>query len=149
MNTTHTVTKDNEGNVTAVVCHDPEATAMLRETYPRANIFPAVKHGTRIVLWKCGCGTKRVDYQTERTIGHVDRVWGHAKWNEPRVFRIVDGTRHDMRCDLVCPSCNRERKGAAVKGTVTDHKCNAKCLASTSGVCECSCGGANHGKSHL
>lgn len=28
------------------------------------------------------------------------------------------------------------------------HQCNAKCLASTSGKCECSCGGKNHGASY-
>lgn len=36
-----------------------------------------------------------------------------------------------------------------VQGVVTDHVCNAKCMSSTGPVCECSCGGKNHGAGHL
>jgi len=32
-----------------------------------------------------------------------------------------------------------------VRGRVTAHKCGAKCLASKGFVCDCSCGGKNHG----
>lgn len=35
-----------------------------------------------------------------------------------------------------------------VRGIVTAHECNDKCMSSTSFKCECSCGGANHGGSH-
>lgn len=48
-----------------------------------------------------------------------------------------------------CPTCNRLNNGSPVKGRVTAHECNAKCMASTSGICECSCGGKNHGGSYL
>lgn len=34
-----------------------------------------------------------------------------------------------------------------VEGRVTDHQCDARCQASTKHVCECACGGKNHGAS--
>ena len=50
---------------------------------------------------------------------------------------------------MACRSCGRARRAAPVVGKVsTKHQCNAKCLASTSGKCECSCGGKNHGASY-
>lgn len=36
-----------------------------------------------------------------------------------------------------------------VKGTVTEHVCNAKCMASKGHVCECACGGRNHGGAYV
>ena len=45
-----------------------------------------------------------------------------------------------------CRSCGKARRAVAVAGKFSaKHVCNAKCLASTSGKCECSCGGKNHG----
>lgn len=47
----------------------------------------------------------------------------------------------------VC-SCGKEVHLRPVAGRVSpDHKCGAKCLNSKGHVCECSCGGANHGAS--
>jgi hypothetical protein len=51
--------------------------------------------------------------------------------------------------DLRCPKCGGFEKVATVyKARVTEHQCNGKCMASKSGVCECSCGGKNHGMSY-
>jgi hypothetical protein len=48
-----------------------------------------------------------------------------------------------------CRACGAARKAVAVLGKFSaKHVCNAKCLASTSGKCECSCGGKNHGASY-
>ena len=57
----------------------------------------------------------------------------------------------DVMGDLRCPSCRVNLpKSNRVVGTINEkHVCNAKCMGSTSGVCSCSCGGANHGASHL
>lgn len=47
---------------------------------------------------------------------------------------------------IPCRSCGQERKARLVRGTYNPaHKCNAKCLASHGHVCDCSCGGRNHG----
>lgn len=49
---------------------------------------------------------------------------------------------------LVVPcACGARMQLDTVAGTKTDHVCNAKCTASKGHVCECSCGGANHGAS--
>lgn len=42
--------------------------------------------------------------------------------------------------------CGYEMTAKPLKGRVTEHVCNAKCRASTGHVCECSCGGKNHGR---
>lgn len=57
----------------------------------------------------------------------------------------------DVMGDLRCPECRVNLpKSNRVVGTVNEaHVCNAKCMSSTSGVCSCSCGGANHGCNHL
>ena len=43
-------------------------------------------------------------------------------------------------------SVNEALRFTGIKGHVTAHQCNAKCMESKSGVCECSCGGHNHGR---
>lgn len=45
-----------------------------------------------------------------------------------------------------CRACDKANKAVAVRGKyVPSIACNAKCLSSKSAVCECSCGGKNHG----
>lgn len=41
---------------------------------------------------------------------------------------------------------NNVLKIATIRGKVSAHKCAAKCTHAKGGDCECSCGGANHGK---
>jgi len=45
---------------------------------------------------------------------------------------------------LMC--CGSIMNAKLLKGVVTDHKCGAKCRTSKGHVCECSCGGKNHGR---
>lgn len=42
-------------------------------------------------------------------------------------------------------ACGRRHKITTIKGTKNETPCGAKCLHSKGHVCECSCGGANHG----
>lgn len=44
--------------------------------------------------------------------------------------------------------CGGSLIGKRVKGSVSEKKCGARCMASTGPSCECSCGGHNHGASH-
>lgn len=66
---------------------------------------------------------------------------------------IVDaaGTEYDSdgyRAIVAC-ACGRKFWAAPVSGKFKARvKCNAKCLESTGHVCECSCGGKNHGAGH-
>jgi hypothetical protein len=47
---------------------------------------------------------------------------------------------------IPCPGCSRELHGRPVQGTVRDEvPCNSKCTSSKGHVCECRCGGLNHG----
>jgi hypothetical protein len=47
----------------------------------------------------------------------------------------------------ICAGCNRMMTYEPLVGRVSDvHKCDARCLNARRGSCECSCGGANHGK---
>lgn len=59
-------------------------------------------------------------------------------------------TYRSDKADWACFTClcGRSVVFNRLRGRVTAHKCNVKCLASTSGVCECACGGKNHGARH-
>ena len=46
----------------------------------------------------------------------------------------------ECKCEI-----GRMMQTKPLRGRVTNHKCNARCLASKGFVCECSCGGKNHG----
>ncbi len=61
--------------------------------------------------------------------------------------RIEPGTKVRMRNkkpDVRCV-CGRSMTAKLLNGQVSAHECNARCMASKGHVCECSCGGANHG----
>ena len=109
---------------------------------------PADRIGSARIIWTCRCGTKAFDYVTTRRFKFVDQ-WGAKKWTDAVLTREVNGAMRDVSHDYTCPDCKRARKAARVAGHTTEHKCNAKCLASKGPVCECSCGGANHGSSYL
>lgn len=107
-----------------------------------------IKTSTRRIIWTCSkCGVKTIDYTATRHLSYVDK-FGNGRYGDARLTRVVDGVTRHVQHDLACPTCGSDRRGTEVKGHVTEHKCNAKCLASKSGVCECSCGGKNHGSSY-
>lgn len=82
--------------------------------------------------------------------------YGPAAEAKPRAYLVSCRYCGDrVRLDVVnvnCVVCNCVKgthnalKITAIKGRVTAHVCNAKCVSSKSGVCDCSCGGKNHGK---
>lgn len=64
--------------------------------------------------------------------------------------RKVDGQWVSVNDDEHCPGCKRLRKGNSVRGTYNPSKvCSGRCLNAHTGDCECSCGGKNHGSSHV
>ena len=103
---------------------------------------------TTAFIGKCkGCkGCVRIDAPESR---RVKAYLGYGR-TETRVFRRIPGGLEVQGYDRFHAPClcGRSVEFKMVRGVVTAHKCNAKCLASTSGVCECSCGGKNHGASH-
>lgn len=98
------------------------------------------KPGIRYVA-KCKCG-KGVSCLATR---FVDTANGKFWIGNDTVTHAYDMTHG---CAIIPCECGSHRYAWKVKGTYSaTHKCNAKCLASKSGVCECSCGGHNHGAS--
>lgn len=48
----------------------------------------------------------------------------------------------------LCPQCGRAMSYAELKGVYSAvHKCDSRCMGARGPNCECSCGGANHGRS--
>lgn len=48
----------------------------------------------------------------------------------------------------ICDGCGKMMQPGLLKGFVRpEHICDARCMGSRGPNCECSCGGANHGKS--
>jgi hypothetical protein len=99
-------------------------------------------------IGKCkGCkGCVRIEAPETR---RIKASLGYGR-TETRVFRRIPTGQEIQGYDrffLPC-LCGKHVEFKMIRGHVTEHKCNAKCLASTSGICECSCGGANHGASY-
>jgi hypothetical protein len=65
--------------------------------------------------------------------------------------RIINGLFRRASEDTQCPRCLAWHSWNAkrIQGFQTEHECNVKCMSSKGPSCECSCGGANHGKSWI
>ena len=87
------------------------------------------------------------EYQVLRS-----EMYGPGRMYERRVMgRINEWGREVLAKNdgIGCPSCSKPMAGSMVHGTKTDHICNEICLEAKGPKCDCSCGGANHGKSYL
>lgn len=66
-----------------------------------------------------------------------------------QVFTLVDGTNLEWDNGSVvvaCRGCGNKLRAVRIVGKLsTKHTCGTKCLESTGFLCECSCGGRNHG----
>lgn len=114
--------------------------------------YSAPRVGRARMIWQCKrCKTvKAYDYRTETRLSYVDPVMLNPKWGPQSITRTDDAGRTlDYSHDAKCPGCGNHRTTARVKGVRNDHKCDARCVNSKGPNCECSCGGENHGKSHL
>lgn len=68
---------------------------------------------------------------------------------ERRAYRLNEyGRNVDVCCDSTCPKCGNigGNTAARVRGFKTEHVCDVRCTSAKGHNCECSCGGANHGK---
>lgn len=101
------------------------------------------------VIYKCSsksCGNIwAVDYK-ERA--KVSRGYGKTETTYWRIDRKLG--RVNAWTDVICPECG-ERCGKAgmVKGSKAECPCDARCTEAKGFVCNCSCGGANHGGGYL
>lgn len=72
----------------------------------------------------------------------VKRVHRHEVNENPSTYKIRGFILRVCECGLT-------QAGVAVEGKLSTVKqCDARCMGSTSGKCECSCEGMNHGGSH-
>lgn len=64
-------------------------------------------------------------------------VWDEYKFGGP-------GSHFSTPCE-----CGKSMVGRSIQGVVNPSvACNTKCTGATGHVCECSCGGVNHGAAH-
>jgi hypothetical protein len=86
---------------------------------------------------KCCCGVIKSRMVTMTTI----RVYSLERIARPRT------TERSTERYEIC-ACGRQFGFASVVGRTTDHECDARCMSATGHLCECSCGGANHGAAY-
>lgn len=87
-------------------------------------------------ILSCCCGSRSTGSATVETTRTVSYRFGLS----------TTYSDHTVASDIErdC-SCGKRYKATRIKGTKTDTACGQKCLHSKGHVCECSCGGANHG----
>ena len=77
-----------------------------------------------------------------REVKVYGRLYGEDGQGRPLFMRAS--------ADTTCPRCGAQKwNGKAVQGFTTSHLCDARCTEAKGFRCECSCGGANHGKGFL
>lgn len=94
---------------------------------------------------------RRVEYPIERQRGYFYRRDSEGNeqpagvWVNAQRGRFVEyGGDTEMG---ICPSCHRAMNYNQLKATLRpDVKCSGICIHARGGTCDCSCGGANHGK---
>jgi len=50
------------------------------------------------------------------------------------------------KAPIIRCTCGGTMGGKFIVASISEHKCDARCMNSRGHVCDCSCGGANHGK---
>lgn len=110
------------------------------------NINERTKHG----MYRCkGCKVTRHVTMVKRwtTVSRDDQI-GSRRENYSWTMEDGSVTRGERMPTIMC-SCGRPMGSNVVKGTLNESvKCNSKCTGSVGHVCECSCGGKNHGSDH-
>lgn len=100
---------------------------------------------TRYTTKKCKCGTFTSQLVTPEVFDRAGR-WDGSNQVGPVETRFV--IYLGSHC-LLCRGCMSLRYAYPVQGKFSaKHECSAKCLSSHGFVCECSCGGKNHGAAH-
>ncbi len=91
---------------------------------------------------KCGAVTSVLATDTGRAVLQPKLGWVRLYITEKGVELAMD----NGRLRVPCRACGVIRYARRVEGKVsTKHTCGAKCTSSMGFVCECSCGGQNHG----
>jgi len=110
---------------------------------------------TRVVIYNCKrCKVaRRVEYPINPRKGYFMRQDSNGKMVDSSVWIESCGggypTEYGGDTEMgICPNCHKLMKPGILSGHVApEHVCDARCMGSRGPNCECSCGGANHGKS--
>jgi hypothetical protein len=100
---------------------------------------------------RCKIG-KRVEYPIERARGYFYRLDSNGVEQPAGVWVNCAGggrpTEYGGDVEMgLCPGCHKAMDYNRLVACVSpDHKCDARCVHARGANCECSCGGANHGK---
>lgn len=103
-----------------------------------------------IRIGKCAVckATSRKDYTEFREV-----VVGHGMYGrKARQYGRAIANNGFIRAsaDFECPRCGEHRWNAKkVEGFTTETKCDARCQQARGHMCECACGGENHGKGFI
>lgn len=96
---------------------------------------------TRFIA-KCSCGCLTSALAVDQDM-NLDKI---SRWRKAPAGVYSDAWGNHV---IDCRECGKPARAKPVMGKYSaKHVCNAKCLASRGGVCECSCGGKNHGASY-
>jgi hypothetical protein len=99
--------------------------------------------------WMHKCPTckaaRRVDWTHSWLQRRFDRY--NHKWNADGVIALgVEAEFGRTKAPIIRCTCGGTMGGKRIVSTMSEHKCDARCTHSRGHVCECSCGGENHGK---
>lgn len=107
---------------------------------------PAGSAATRFITAACSC------CGTVTSVAATGVVVDVAPWS---AYRAEDGTllprwtNDTSRAVVPCRDCGKLRIAKPVVGkTNPDKACNDRCMSATRHVCDCACGGLNHGAAH-
>lgn len=93
----------------------------------------------------CGSVTSALVSATGRTAKHPWRGFCVVSVTEAGRELLLD----NGRLIVPCRGCGKERYADRVFGKfVAEKVCSGKCVSATGKVCECNCGGKNHGAGH-
>ena len=108
-----------------------------------AHVYPGARRYTSKPCKSCG---KISSVLAERANIRIAGKWTNAfATDDGRVFTPSPVNGHPV---TVC-TCRTKITCKPVQGRLNRAKeCNARCIASKGHVCECSCGGKNHGAGH-
>ena len=105
---------------------------------------------TILASFKCKCKgcdvylVKDIDIRVKRT-----SWWSNGPQSNTVKTSLTEGVHvHQYGYRIECPKCKNGLYGKTFTMRVTEHKCGAKCVNSKGHVCECSCGGKNHGSGY-
>jgi len=107
--------------------------------------IPAGETATRFITAPCrACGTVASVLATRVTVSVSP--WSAALTDSGALLALLPA---DTSRVIVPCACGTLLVGRPVVGKVNEAKgCNDRCMSATRHVCECECGGLNHGASH-